>query len=150
MKKILLAILFSFAITTSVTATTAGTRWSGWPDRIDCVGDEPGYTFELPLFPQMYDTDGDFYSFADAYIYGGIGMWTAFDSGGNWIGSYGVEAECMQDLASIDTTQVRYYATAGQAQTMTIADDPTRNIFYGLIIFLTMFYGLIFYFRKQG
>lgn len=30
-----------------------------------------------------------------------------------------------------------------------IADDPTRNIYYGLTIFMIMFFGLVFYFKRE-
>jgi len=45
-----------------------------------------------------------------------------------------------------------YFNLAGDVTTtggFTIADDPTRNIYYGLTLFFIMFFGLLYYFKRK-
>jgi len=53
-----------------------------------------------------------------------------------------------------DTFGLYYNVTGGNSTTtvsseITIADDPTRNIYYGLTLFFIMFFGLLYYFKKS-
>jgi len=44
--------------------------------------------------------------------------------------------------------QVTYMPVPTTTDMIIIADDPTRNIFFGFLLFFISFFGLLFYFRK--
>jgi len=145
MIKIFAAILFSFVI-----GSTAYAGWENFPDQIYCSVDDPGVVLDVILVPSIIDTNGDFYGNAGDYIMAGVGYYVAYQPDGTYRQDYGIEDDCSVSIQDLPADKYRYFQVSGMPSEITVADDPTRNIFFGLVIFLTMFYGLIFYFRKQG
>jgi len=62
-----------------------------------------------------------------------------------WFGIPIAKAECQFVTTGATTTTNCDTATSS----IQITDDPTRNIFFGLVLFFITFFGLIFYFKKS-